>query len=125
MEIKTRNRKAALEIIPIGKLDILKAEQFETDLQEKIRATTEKVIGINLAKVEYIDSSGLGALIKVLKASQNAGKTLLLFGVSPKIQNIFQLARLEKFFTFTTPLDFNTKYPSPEDEEMDEFLKKL
>lgn len=125
MEIQAKKRKGATEFIPIGKLDILKAESFENSLQEKINASSEKVVGINLSKVEYIDSSGLGALIKVLKAAQSSGKTMLLFGAAPKIQNIFQLAKLEKFFTFISPVEFNTKYPSPEDQEMDEFLKKL
>ncbi len=125
MEMKVKRRNNALEIIPAGKLDILKSDGFEHELQQKITSANEKTVGINLSKIEYIDSSGLGALIKVLNAAKNAGKTMILFGAPPKIQNIFQLARLEKFFTFTSPLEFNTKYPSDEDKEMDEFLKKL
>ena len=125
MEFTYNQRKTALEIILKGKLDIDKADMFEKEFTQIIDKTEEKTIGINLKAVEYIDSSGLGSLIKILNASKNNGKTLFLFGAAAKIQNIFQLARLEKFFTFITPLEFNSKYPTVDDEEMDSLINSL
>ena len=111
--------------MPIGKLDIDKAEAFENSFNDGALASEHKAIGVNLSKVDYIDSSGLGVLIKVLNSAKNEGKSMLLFGATPKIQNIFQLARLEKFFTFTTAAEFSAKYPSEGDEEMNSFIENL
>lgn len=123
MLLKSIARKGATEIIPHGRLDIDQAEVFEKDFLKNLHETKEKTIGINLNNVEYIDSSGLGVLIKVLNEAKNRGIGLTLYGASPKIQNVFQLARLEKFFTFSTKVEFQSKYPSSEDEELDELLK--
>ena len=117
MEFKFISRKGAFEIVPIGKLDIEQSESFEKNLNDKVKETEEKALGINLQKIEYIDSSGLGTLIKVLNNAKNSGKTLYLYGATPKIQNIFQIARLEKFFTFITQAEFKSKFPSAEDQE--------
>ena len=125
MDIRQLNRKGAIEIMPIGKLDIDKAEAFENAFNDGALASEHKAIGVNLSKVDYIDSSGLGVLIKVLNSAKNEGKSMLLFGATPKIQNIFQLARLEKFFTFTTAAEFSAKYPSEGDEEMNSFIENL
>lgn len=125
MDIRVIKRKNALEMQLAGKLDLDKAEKFESEFTVRTRNIPEKVIGISLTKLDFIDSSGLGSLIKALNLAKNQSKTLVLFGAPPKIQNIFSIARLEKFFTFHTSSEFNTKYPTLEDEEMDEMLNKL
>ncbi len=125
MELKTKVRKGAIEFLPKGKLDINQAEKFEENFNGFLKDINDATIGVNLAKIEYIDSSGLGVLIKILNSSKNDGKSMLLFGASPKIQNIFQLARLEKFFTFVSPVEFNSKYPDAEDEALDSFIDSL
>lgn len=125
MDISYIDRGEALEVIIRGKLDIDQSENFENSLTEKVNETIQNIVGVNLAKIDYVDSSGLGALIKVLNAAKNNSKSMVLFGANPKIQNVFQLARLEKFFTFMTPVEFKSKYPSGEDAEMDSMLDNL
>jgi len=125
MELNAIRRKGALEFSPQGKLDVNQAEVFENAFKKTLENAENKVIGVNLAKIEYIDSSGLGVLIKILNTCKNDGKMLYLFGAPPKIQNIFQVARLEKFFTFITPVEFNSKFPDKEDEELDDLIDSL
>ncbi|MCB1200090.1 MAG: STAS domain-containing protein [Leptospiraceae bacterium] len=122
MEIRTVIRKGATELKPAGKLDIEKAESFELEFAKLLSQVKEKIVGLNLSRIEYIDSSGLGALIKALNAAKNQGISMILFGAPPKIQSIFQIARLEKFFTFKSKSDFESTHPSAEDDEMDKLL---
>ena len=125
MEIRFKDRKNAIEVSIKGKLDIDQAELFENEFSSNALKSKEKNIGVNLAQVEYIDSSGLGALIKVLNAVKNEGKSMFLFGAAPKIQNVFQLARLEKFFAFTSPVEFKSKFPDSDDEAIDDLINKI
>jgi len=125
MEITHNLRTDAVEIIPEGKFDISETEKFDSYLNKIALTSESKVIGINLQKIEYIDSSGLGCLIKALNAAKNKDKEFCIFGAQPKIQNIFQVARLEKFFSFTTPIEFKSKYPSSDDKELDSFIESL
>ncbi len=120
MNFKIIHRTNALEVIPSGRLDIIQAEDFEINFVKILKGNSEKSVGINLSSVEYVDSSGLGVLIKVLNEAKNQGQTMMLFGAQPKIQNVFQLARLEKFFHFVSQSEFDLKHPDREDHEVEE-----
>nr|WP_092072671.1 STAS domain-containing protein [Dendrosporobacter quercicolus]NSL48934.1 STAS domain-containing protein [Dendrosporobacter quercicolus DSM 1736]SDM48102.1 anti-sigma B factor antagonist [Dendrosporobacter quercicolus] len=53
---------------------------------------------INVASVEYIDSSGLGVLVAIHKrALQNNGKVIIK-GLSGIVKELFELTRLNKVF---------------------------
>ncbi|MDH5718520.1 MAG: STAS domain-containing protein [Spirochaetia bacterium] len=125
MDIKYKIRNNAIEVIPVGKLDINETEEFEKNIISNALESDKKMIGINLEKLEYIDSSGLGVLIKLLNQSKNKNKEFCVFGAQPKIQNIFQISRLEKFFTFISTVEFKSKYPSSDDKALDSFIESL
>ena len=55
-------------------------------------------IVLNLADVNYIDSSGVASLVESLKASRDVGSRLILFGLSPIAHEVLQLSRLLKIF---------------------------
>lgn len=52
---------------------------------------------LDLAEVDFIDSSGLGALISSLKSIGEGGK-LAICNVSPPVMKIFQLTRMFRIF---------------------------
>lgn len=54
---------------------------------------------LDLEKVNYIDSSGLAALVKFYKEVRTKGGTLALCAVQRDAMKIFQLTRLDKIFT--------------------------
>lgn len=54
---------------------------------------------LDLEKVNYIDSSGLAALVKFYKEVRTKGGTLALCSVQRDAMKIFQLTRLDKIFT--------------------------
>jgi len=47
--------------------------------------------------VEFIDSSGLGALVACLKLAGSKGK-FVLFGVRVKVASMFKLTRMDRVF---------------------------
>ena len=55
---------------------------------------------LNLSNVEYVSSTFLGRLLAMQKRIDTAGGSLVLAGLNPVVREIFQVTKLESFFTF-------------------------
>ena len=55
-------------------------------------------IAVDLSRVEFMDSSGLGAMVSLLKAVRPAGD-LALFGMKSSVQEILRLTHLDAVFS--------------------------
>ena len=53
---------------------------------------------LNLGRVDFLDSSGLGAVVGVMKLLGN-GRRLELVGLTPNVQKVFRLTRLDTVLT--------------------------
>jgi len=53
---------------------------------------------LNLAKVPYIDSSGLGQLISILTAIRGKGGRLVLLRPTDHVQQLFRISKLDTVF---------------------------
>jgi len=70
-------------------------------LREAVRqlvAAGKKKIVLNLARVDYIDSSGVGELVSSFTAVRNAGGDLKLFGLTKKVHDILNVTKLYTVF---------------------------
>jgi N-acetylglucosaminyldiphosphoundecaprenol N-acetyl-beta-D-mannosaminyltransferase len=56
-----------------------------------------KRLTIDLSQVRFIDSTGLGLMVRARKLSQRLGIKLDFTGIQPAVQNVLRLARLEAF----------------------------
>jgi anti-sigma B factor antagonist len=54
---------------------------------------------VNLSEVPYMDSSGVASLVKVLSRARKIGAALVLVGLSPRVQSLFQITRLDSVFS--------------------------
>lgn len=80
-----------------GEVDIVNSADFKnqlTDLMEEHAAD----IHLDCTKLEYIDSTGLGALVGVLKHTKSHGKEVRLSFVKPNILKLFRITNLDKVF---------------------------
>lgn len=72
------------------------------DLKTKVEAalpSEDARLAIDLSKVDFMDSSGLGALVSLLKRVRPAGGSLALFGVRPSVMEILRLTHLDSVFS--------------------------
>jgi anti-sigma B factor antagonist len=53
---------------------------------------------VDLTQVAFIDSSGLATLIEALQAVGKYGGKLRLFGLTPEVRKLFDLAQLSTIF---------------------------
>jgi len=57
-----------------------------------------KLILLNLADVDYIDSSGIGELVSAFMGVKNRGGTLKLLQLTKKVHDLLQLTKLFTVF---------------------------
>jgi len=63
-----------------------------------------KNVVIDLGKVNWINSSGLGSLIAAMTSLKNAGGTLKLASVTNKVNSLLMITQLIQIFeTYATP----------------------
>ena len=64
----------------------------------KLLAEGKKKIVLNLALVDYIDSSGVGELVSSYTAVRNAGGDLKLFNLTKKVHDVLNVTKLYTVF---------------------------
>ena len=89
---------APLTIIkPAGVLDGVKANQLCKQVSELL-ASGNNFVMLDLADVNFIDSSGLGALIIALKMLRTAGGDLYLCSIAEPVRSLLSMTRMDRLF---------------------------
>jgi anti-sigma B factor antagonist len=65
---------------------------------EELQAQSPKAVVCDLAKVDYIGSAAIGALVRLHKWLEARQGQLRLAALSPQVQEVFTLSALEKVF---------------------------
>ncbi len=69
---------------------------------------------LDLSTIDFVDSSGLGALVQLAKKAQSANGTLQIV-TNPRVTQTVKLVRLEQFLALQTSIEVaiaNTKASS-------------
>lgn len=109
-----------IEILDHGKVQIF---VFDGDFYlSNIREVEEKwdtvlnkkpdIIGIDCKKLNFIDSSAIGTLVKFLNNSDLNKIHLIFFDLNDAILRIFETAKLNKIFNILSAEDFRSQYLS-------------
>lgn len=95
--------EGAMTVVTIheSRIDAVNATQFK-DAMREIVADRRKPTLVDLQRVEFMDSSGLGALITVHK-TMPPGLTLTLANMTPNVERVFKLTRMDAVFSFLPP----------------------
>ncbi|MDX1671822.1 MAG: STAS domain-containing protein [Balneolaceae bacterium] len=80
------------------------AEKFRDDLHSLIDQGKTNVV-VDLSKVKFINSSGLGILIGGLTTMRNADGDLVICGADKKIRNLLMVTQLISVFDHYKTLD--------------------
>jgi anti-sigma B factor antagonist len=97
MEIEIQKNSEMVTLSVTGDIEMMSIKDFKNQLLD-IGQNEDKDIGLDLSKVNYIDSSGVGVLISLLKLQKNKGKKLKILKVSPKVLNVLKLSSLSDIF---------------------------
>lgn len=97
MNLSAEIRSGALIVhVEEERLDAAIAIRFKDQIRELTSSATSRVI-LDMSRVTFLDSSGLGALVAVMKALAPS-RQLELAGLTPNVQKVFRLTRMDSVF---------------------------
>jgi anti-sigma B factor antagonist len=112
MEMKLREEGVVTVLVLSGRLDLASG----TALKEQIKSAFEKnktSVHLNLAEVDFINSSGLGALVSIMKEIRIRKGRLTMSNLASYVQEIFEITQLSHIFEiFATEQEAINSYQS-------------
>jgi len=94
-EIRWVDQTAVVHVV--GDVDLSRSTEFQQSLLALMDRKPERIV-VDLAGVEYMDSSGVASLVKLLSRSRKAGAQLSLVGLGERVRSIFEITRLDTVF---------------------------
>jgi anti-sigma B factor antagonist len=82
--------------IPVDELDASNAGELKRDIGPIVEVSHRLVI--DLSRLRFIDSSGLGAMLSCLRQLIAKGGDLKLCGMSKPVRATFELVRMHRIF---------------------------
>lgn len=99
MDLQINVRKC--DDIPIieltGEVDAYTSARFREVMLEVVDTHGARIV-ISMAEVDYIDSSGLGALVGGLKRVSERDGKIVIVCTKPQVRKVFEITGLEKVF---------------------------
>jgi len=86
-----------------GLLDAFSEATFRKVLSKCIDEGPKHLI-LDLSQIDFVDSSGLGALVQLVKKAQTLDGTLQIVS-NPRVTQTVKLVRLEKFLSLQPSVD--------------------
>ena len=98
MKLTTREVSGVTIVDLSGKITLGEGGMTLRDEVRKLLDKGSKKIVLNLAEVNYIDSSGLGELVSAYTAVKNAGGELKLLNLTSKVRDLLVITKLVTVF---------------------------
>ncbi len=101
----TARQLGPLHVVDVGekRIDAAVAIAFKDSMRDVSDATTGDVF-LNLESVDFIDSSGLGAIVAAMK-QLGPDRRLHLAALTPAVEKVFRLTRMDSVFDIHPTID--------------------
>lgn len=97
MRIEQKKVGDVVIVSPLEKrIEARLASEFKAKLAEMI-GEGSRLIVLDMSEVDFIDSSGLGAIVSTLKLLGRSGE-IVICGVRDTVMSMFKLTRMDKVF---------------------------
>lgn len=81
-----------------GDVDLHHAPALHSALLEVADSRPRRII-IDLTEVPYMDSSGVGTLVYILRRVNTYQGKMALVGMNSRVRSVFEITKLDQFFT--------------------------
>lgn len=99
----TTNAKVISVQVMEDRIDAACAIRFKECMRDIIQYDAPQVV-LDLARVLFLDSSGLGAIVAVKKLL-GPERSMELAGLTPTVEKVFRLTRMDSIFTIHPTLE--------------------
>lgn len=83
-------------IRPVGRLNMVAAPRLRELVRDLVNGQGAARVVVDLSRTEFMDSSGLGALISGLKTARQAGGDLRIAAPGPQVRSVLELTNLAR-----------------------------
>lgn len=87
----------------ISNLDASNADAFRKQVRPILESNSK--IAIDMSALQFVDSSGLGALLSCLRFCNEEGGSLVMFGLQRPVTALFELMRMHRVFNLFDSID--------------------
>jgi len=98
MKIQRREAKGVVILDITGQITLGEGDEELKDAIDKLVADGQKKILLNMKKVKFMDSSGVGELVGCYTTLSRAGGKLKLVHLNEKVHDILQITQLISVF---------------------------
>jgi anti-sigma B factor antagonist len=98
MQFSVETTPAYAEVNGTGRLNMVAAPRLREMVAQVVAGGSTHVV-VNMAGTEFMDSSGLGALIGCLKIARQAGGDLRIANVQPQVKMVLELTSMHRVLT--------------------------
>ena len=114
MQISERTTQDVVILDLTGRLTIGDGAEFLRDKVTSVVFQGKSKVLLNLAGVPYVDSGGLGELVRCSMAAQKANGAVKLVGLTTRITDLLAITKLLNVFeTFETEQEAIASYMAP------------
>ena len=104
MELKIRKNGEIYIIDVNGEMDLYNSYKLKELVMKMLQKNVKNFI-INLAQVDYIDSSGIGALIFICSTIKKMNLKLAISNVHGSVKKVIELTKLMKYFPLAATVE--------------------
>ncbi len=84
-----------------GEIDLHTSPELRTEILDLINKNSPKKLVLNLAEVQYMDSSAIAVLVEALQKLRKVGGKVCLTNLQPRVNGLLEIARLGTLFIIT------------------------
>ena len=101
----TPSRRGDATIVRVdGQLTVGNRHELKSVIHTAIEEGVRKFV-LDCAGADYIDSSGLGALVTIAKGVREVGGVIRLSGLNDDLRSLFELTKLDSLFAIHAELE--------------------
>lgn len=104
VQVSTRDVGARTVVHVEGEIDVSSADRLRETVGVLVSEGRTDLV-VDLSGVRFMDSTGLGLLVGVLKRVRTAGGRLVLVVATDKLRKVFELTGLTQVFTIHGTVD--------------------
>ncbi len=94
---QVRQEQQTLVVTLAGDVDLHRTPELQQELVRVVERRPRRIV-LDLTAVQYMDSSGVASLVKLLSSTRRQNVELKLCGLTHRVRSIFEITRLETVF---------------------------
>jgi anti-sigma B factor antagonist len=103
-QVRIADETDATIVRTAGEIDLQHSPTLRSSLLALAERKPRRVI-VDLSAVTYVDSSGVGTLVEFKRRLERGGGEVILAGLQPRVRSVFEITKLDQFFTIVPTVD--------------------